>query len=171
MIECEMKAWVDNYDEVKSYCQSFFEFVEEFDKKDEYFKSKDGKYIRIRNEGDVDYLVTHKEKHISKGFEANQEINFRILDKEEFINWLHTMEYYSDYKKEKEGLRFKKDDIIIELFSIQGLGFFIEIEKIVKESETFQARGEIEHILRDMQLFYRIEEKPYAQLLEENLIR
>lgn len=157
MIEVELKARLDDPEKVESRVASFARLVGDFDKLDAYWHGPDWrlnrgkKGFRIRAEADST-CVTYKTKSCEGGIEINREREFTISDKDAFIEFSLRLGCEPFYQKRKTGRRFELDTasfakpIAIELFVVEGLGPFIEIEALIENENPAAvalAQGEI----------------------------
>ncbi len=142
--EIEMKARVDDPEELEGRLHETAVYQSSFHKRDRYYRYPEcapvqGKSIRLRKEGDITY-VTSKDKSVVDGMEENREIEFTVSDYDAVEILLSRLGCSPFLEKVKKGKRFLKDDLILELCEVESLGWFIEIEKIIPENDPDQVR-------------------------------
>ena len=155
-IEIELKAHVDNIDELKYILGAKAEFMGAFEKEDTYWlpngkpdsrhdcDGKDGgihpiSKLRLRREkrefpdGRVNFaaFATCKEKRVMDGIEENDEHEFEVHPVEEFEVFLRRMGFKPGAYKKKRGWVYRCAEICAELVMVEGLGWFIELEIIL----------------------------------------
>jgi len=169
-IEVELKARIDNPDEMRERLHRTARFVHSFEKQDIYF-TRPGEaegLFRIRNE-DGSNTVTYKRKTIEEGIEVNQEHEFIVSDATEFLGFCEYLGYIKYIEKHKTGDLFSYRKASLELTFVESLGWFVEIEYLVDEdSEVDAARKRLHDILSDLNISKeRIEARYYTDMLRE----
>lgn len=172
-IEVEIKAWVDDFDHIKSLLDSKYSFVKDYDKEDVYLKGIDSitgkeKEVRLRRVGN-ESIVTYKERsHIDK-VEVNLEKEFSVDDSKTFLFIAEKLGYIPYIRKNKKGHCYTSSNITIELSHVDRLGDFIEIEYIVEnEGGVDNATSDIFVILDELKIpREKIEDKFYVQMLND----
>ncbi len=140
MIEVELKAHVHNMSQVRANVAAFAEYVRDFDKFDSYWHGPDWRFargtkgFRVRKDNDA-VIVTYKTKRNESGIEINKETEFTVSDMEAFLSFITRIGCEPFYQKRKTGSAFTCDGYLIELVTVQGLGDFIEIEKLIEEED------------------------------------
>jgi adenylate cyclase, class 2 len=190
MIEVELKAHVRSRAAVLAAVSSFARTEGEVDKSDEYWHGPDWRLnrgargFRVRSEragggagGAAVSVVTFKNKRSEGGIEINREREFRISDREAFIEFALRLGCESFYSKRKMGEKFRvimkdsKDAATIEVIEVVGLGDFIEIEVLLPDEDPQAialAQGEIRALLaRSGVGEEEIESRFYSELLIE----
>ncbi|UGQ17494.1 class IV adenylate cyclase [Borrelia sp. RT1S] len=167
MLEIESKAFIPKGEikKILKLANRKFKFIREELKEDVYYCNTK-QTIRIRKFNSSTDIVTFKNKLLDSDIEINKEIEFGIDNANAFILLLEEMKFKLLYKKNKKSLIYRKEDLTIEINEIENLGFFLEVEKIIKDkSELALAKTEIYEIMEDLQLKNNIEKKSYFELL------
>ena len=139
-------------------------------KKDFYYSTypKKAFFLRIREKNGKPFLNL-KTKKVEQGIELNQEIKLPLTSASKFHVLLKKIGIPLTAKKEKTGEIFKKGNMQIELNFVKGLGYFLEIETIVKsKTEIPKAKKALRELFS--QLGFKpgdFEKKYYLELLEE----
>lgn len=175
-LEIEIKAWVDDFDDILQRLKERYNFVKEFHKDDRYYRGIDhstdeSRGIRIRKQGD-EYIVTYKERSHQDKVEVNLEKEIIIDDRDNFEYILNALGYKPEIEKVKVGYHFEESGINIELSTIKGLGDFIEIE-IIEDDETNidDAKKKIFKILDELCISReKIEDRYYTQMLKDRTL-
>ncbi|AYE36571.1 class IV adenylate cyclase [Borrelia turcica IST7] len=171
MLEIESKAFIPK-NEIKrilKLANQKFKFIKE-ELKDDVYYCNTKKTIRIRKFDTSTEIVTFKTKNLDSDIEVNKEIEFRVDNINNFVLLLEEMDFKILYKKTKKSLIYKKENLTIEINEIKNLGFFLEVEKIIKDkSELALAKTEIYEIIEYFQLKNNIEKKSYFELLSNQL--
>ncbi len=140
MIEVELKARVRDMKAVRERVASFAEYVRDFEKFDSYWHGPDWRFargtkgFRVRNDNDS-IVVTYKVKRNESGIEINKETEFSVSDMDVFLAFIRRIGCEPFYQKKKTGSSYKYEDYLIELLTVEGLGDFIEIEKLEEREE------------------------------------
>lgn len=139
MKEVEVKAHVENVEETRERICSFCGEEKSVNKVDQYFRRKGEvkQALRVRDNngrGEVTTKFTTK----TNGIENNSEYEFHFDYKEiEIVKSFFRALGYEDYfKKVKSGYEWNYDGIHIELFEVNDLGYFLEMEIILPFSST-----------------------------------
>lgn len=140
-IEVECKVRIENKDMVSLFhtIDAYMKGIEHtlVEKKDIYYsyKNENRTLFRIRRVGD-EYIITRKVKEErSDGVEVNQEIEFTSPLQSSIVNFFESLGYTPIIKKVKQGYSWMKNNLTIELVEVSPLGWFIEIELLVNNSE------------------------------------
>ena len=144
----------------------------EFVKEDLYFKKDD--FIRIRCD-DKTLLITKKIKNkTEQGYEINNEdeLTFTTDFKESFIKLLNFLGYKESFRKLKKGRMWHKENLTVEIVYVEKLGWFIELEILLKDEakaeEIKESWLKLENIKRSLGLDdSNLESKNYSELLKE----
>jgi adenylate cyclase class 2 len=182
--EIELKAWVDNPQQVQNNIEAFASFVKDYDKEDAYWlpkgdiapqaqnqkRGKLGSGIRVRQEnGEV--FVTLKKKEVRQGMEINDELEFSVSSAPAFEEFLDTLGYAPWIRKHKQGKAWRWNNITIELSLVQNLGWFAELEILADTYEPEQieaARKDLHECLKRLGIpESKIESRYYTELLLE----
>ncbi|QMU99471.1 class IV adenylate cyclase [Borrelia sp. A-FGy1] len=171
MLEIESKAFIPK-NEIKrifKLANKKFKFIKK-ELKDDVYYCNTKKIIRIRKFDTSTEIVTFKTKYLDFDIEVNKEIEFRVDNINNFVLFLEEMDFKILYKKTKKSLIYKKENLTIEINEIKNLGFFLEVEKIIKDkNELALAKTEIYEMIEDFQLKNNIEKKSYFELLSNQL--
>lgn len=173
MKELEIKAWVyeDNKEDVLFFLESKANFKRSIVKKDIIYSENNKKQIdfRIREINDK-FFVTQKVRNFSKnGAEINDEVEFEISNKKEFIIFMENLGYCELYRKEKKVDQYYYNSMLIEYVEIKNLGKFLEIEILSEEKDLQENENKILDVFKICKLEKNIEKKPYFLLLNYGL--
>jgi adenylate cyclase, class 2 len=141
--EIELKARIRDPGVVEARVASFARFMRRFDKSDQYWhgqgwRSERGtKGFRLRTDGGK-AIVTFKQKNYRDGMEINRETEFEVSDPEAFGALASRLDCEPYYRKHKSGSAYEHDGCTIELVSVEGLGSFIEIERLIEGEKPEQ---------------------------------
>ena len=181
--EIELKAHVQNNEELRLTLSAKAEYLYSFDKNDSYWLAEKSGMppsgLRIRSEkrsfpdGKEESLcfVTCKNKEVRDGIEINDEREFSVEPAFEFEEFIRKLGFKPVRSKEKRGWAFSKNGITAELLEVKGLGWFIELEIIANTSnaETFEAgKKRLLDLLTDLGIANdAIESRFYSEMLYE----
>ena len=170
-LEIEVKAWVDEPKEIESALRRFYGDPRPVLKEDIYYTA-DGRFprlerIRLRHSGE-DWILTFKDKNLEGETEINREYetmigSFEVLDE---LLKRFGCRYLVD--KKKRGLLFQWGVLTIELVEVDGLGTFLEVERVGEqdELEIKEARDAVLGVIDRVGLDRgRIELRDYTQML------
>ncbi|MDR0496060.1 MAG: class IV adenylate cyclase [Treponema sp.] len=137
-IEIELKAHVENYDELKLLLKEKAEYLYAFEKEDNYWKGADlpKSGLRLRSEKRTHpdgteesvALATYKFKEVREGIEVNDEREFSVDSAAQLENLLKLLALQPCNSKQKIGWAFTHKGITAELLEVKGLGWFLELE-------------------------------------------
>lgn len=101
--------------------------------------------FRIRID-DGSAMCTFKDRTLSNGMEVNREVEFALTDVEAFLELVKRLGCRLFSCKVKDGKRYHHDrcdgtTLTVELSLIEGLGVFLEVERVVDDSERAEAPG------------------------------
>lgn len=151
--EVELKAHLENAAETEARVRSFAAPAGSFDRSDLYFRtaSSTTEYadFRLRTDG-PDALVTFKRKTVADGLETNDEREFSVSDPAAFLALAERIGCRVSARKHKHGRTYRFDALTIEIAEVDGLGHFIEIEKLLEapDAEALERAGrEIRSVL------------------------
>jgi adenylate cyclase class 2 len=175
VLEIELKARVADLGEVERTVAGFARFVRRFDKLDSYWHGPDWRFargtkgFRIRSD-EGSSIVTFKRKRNEGGIEINDETEFEVSDREAFLTLVRRVGCEPFYEKRKTGTHYEFEGFIIELVSVQGLGDFIEIERVIPGDEdpamVAMIQGELKAVLaRSGVPESSIEGRSYSELI------
>jgi adenylate cyclase class 2 len=181
MLEVELKAWAD-LEAARARLESLGKrFVKSTVKDDRYFcgpgvdpKTADPKrdrVVRVRIEGG-EAILTAKVKAVEGGVETSREIELTASDAAAACALLDYMGYRPFLKKRKETRTYSwSEGLSVELNRIEGLGDFVEIERLVPDGSPRErieaAREDVRAVARELGVADRIEGRLYADLLRE----
>ncbi|MFC1723821.1 class IV adenylate cyclase, partial [Nanoarchaeota archaeon] len=176
MIEVEIKARVDGFDEIKKKLDdlnaSLSKSVHQVDKifGHPMFLDADkmvieGGYIsRIRSVNDICKLQFKEMRRTSGAIELSSELGSIGIG----VEFLNKLGFEEAFTIDKHRESYKYQDFSIELDRVEKLGTFIEIEKIVKlPEEKDLAREECVKLLELISPSTKIEDRKYGDLMQE----
>lgn len=138
--EVEIKARVARPRELEELLDRRCKFIRDFRKQDVYYKAADAvdvngypRQARLRNDnGKV--VLTAKEKSLDSAVEVNREIELIVNSAEQAKAFLRYCGFTELAGKEKSGKLYTDGNLNLELCHLAGLGWFLEIEKLVTGS-------------------------------------
>jgi len=189
-VEIELKAKVDNPEEIKNRLIGLAVFRGTFEKNDVYYisevsgnDSRDAKNpdygIRIRKEEFEDAsgnskkssIVTWKSKDVRDGIEVNNENEFEVSSGQVFEDLIRHLGLKKRIAKRKTGSVFDYFGMTAELSDIDGLGWFLELEIIISEKDEKNVEIQKEKLLSFLDKLGisgdSIESRSYAMMLAE----
>lgn len=172
-MEIEIKAWVDDTVEVEENLRSLYGDPLPVHKEDIYYTADDRfpllNTLRLRRSGGK-WIFTYKDKSIEERTEVNREHetlveSFEVMD--EFLKRIGCRYYL---EKKKQGLLFSSGGLTIELVEVEGLGTFLEVEKVLPEDKV-----DVESVRAELLAVFdragiprrRIEARYYSDMLLE----
>jgi adenylate cyclase class 2 len=183
MTEIELKAHVENPEQLKTRLEALAEYRGAFEKADAYWFPQTPappippSGIRVRREweaggeGSPIVHVTYKTKEVRKGIEINDEREFDVSSAEEFEALIGLLGFEKRIAKKKKGWAYGRGSINAELCEVEGLGWFIELEILSgrKDGETLdRAREELLRFLGDLGIGEEaLESRYYTEMLSE----
>lgn len=174
MFEIEGKVWVKDFAKWKELEQKIkqnAQFLHTEIKEDFYFAWPDSNQalFRLRKLNETIFEVTQKNKKIINGIEETEEESFLISDSSAFLNLCQKIGLKILLTKKKKSLVYTQNNLTLEMNTIEKLGNFLEIEKIIQEErEKTKARQEVLQIFQVYGFTTKdLESKPYFQLLQE----
>jgi adenylate cyclase class 2 len=185
-VEIELKAHIGNPELIKSRLDGIAEFSAAIEKKDVYwFPSAGGgeknlpvSGIRVRKESITDaegkfsqmVLVTYKNKERRNGIEVNDEYEFEVSSAEVFEDMLGRLGLKQGIAKRKKGWAWKFRGITAELVTVDGLGWFVELEIIADKADretSGEGRKQLLGLLDKLGIEREnIEERYYTEMLK-----
>jgi len=135
---------------------------------DSYYSESKDFTLRIRESG-KSAILNIKLKEIKNGIENNQEMDFPLTSKAKFENLLKHMGITRWAKKQKISEVYSLGNMNVELNHIPGLGFYLEIERVVKsKSDVPKAKKELNEQFKKFGFSpSQFEKKYYLELLSE----
>jgi len=171
--EVELKAWVDDPQDLERRLSERAVFLRNYDKQDTYYEFPDARLpqLRFRCDGNETF-VTWKEKKLSAGIEQNKEHEFIINQAQELLGFLEKLGASVYIKKHKKGSAWKKNFFLLEFSQVEGLGYFLEIEQVLPEGTSqevlTQTSGLLLQELESLGISRdRVEARPYTELLRK----
>ena len=173
--EIELKARIDDPPGIERELEKRCTFERKLEKRDAYYRFPPGapdseRTIRIRREEGASFAAS-KVKNVVGDLEENEELEFALAEPDKFEELLRVMGCSFYIKKEKRGKRFRKGGLVLELCEVAGLGWFLEIEKVLERKTpeaVSAARREILLILKELGISEdRIETRFYSDMLME----
>ncbi len=153
-IEIEIKAYCKDTASVKQRLEKLGAiFVKTKKESDRYFNhpakdfGKTDEALRLRTDGDIT-ILTYKGPKISEKSKARIEKEVGVHGDEETGEILNHLGFREVGKVVKKRDYYKIDDITICLDEVEGLGSFVELEKIgenvdISENELFKLAGKL----------------------------
>jgi len=153
--EIELKAHVKDSEALRLLLQDKTRYMCSFEKEDTYYFPtinpnsdipKSGVRLRSDNKTFPDgteketVYVTYKSKEVRDGIEINDEKEFEVCSSQNcigtvFDEFLKMMGLKPGYSKRKKGWAFSKEGINAELLEVEKLGWFLEIEIVVNDTD------------------------------------
>ena len=161
-LEVEVKAKVDNPNELRRRILKIAKFEKKQDKGDDYFRMNGTGYpskaFRIRDDGKK--MVVNFKKHLKHlwkdGVVVKEEYEFELSDVKHRDNFLALLEDFGftewvKKRKHTEAYTHKKDKrIAIEINTVQHVGTYMEIEYLARPNEVVKARQKIIDTLHEL---------------------
>lgn len=193
MYEIELKAHVENRQQIIKNLERFADFAGAVEKDDTYYSNSiNGKTIKIRIRKETPFstteipnapaisahksvILTYKRKEIREenghGFEVNDEKEIFLSEAEPFECFLEDTGFKSTLTKHKIVLTWHYDNAHLELCTVDKLGDFIEIEILSEhndEKQIEEAREKLLKLLAKCGISQdKIENRYYSQMLED----
>lgn len=192
-IEIESKAWLEDPDAVQARLEADpegFSF-EGLAVRDDQYLVEEGvtlntmdptrhRLVRIRRSSDgasdlgPNAMVTVKERHLEAGTEINRETEVTVDDAESANTLLQYLGYTPLIRKTKRMRIYRRGQVTVEISHIDGLGAFIECERVLEEAASPEARQQaVEAVAEAMEAAgvaaNRVEPRPYLDMLRERL--
>jgi adenylate cyclase class 2 len=162
-IEIELKAWVDNTQELENKLSLTAVYKGSFEKNDVYYypgsqftASEESDYgVRIRHEAFTDSsgmvkensTITYKVKELQGKIEVNDENEFEVSSGAAFEKFLKYQGFKEKVRKHKKGSSYDYNGMTIELTEVEGLGWFIEVEILIPERDNEKIENERNRLL------------------------
>jgi adenylate cyclase class 2 len=161
-LEIELKAHVHgDVLKLKRLLSEKAEYLCEFEKDDTYyFPSRPSDIprsgVRLRSESKIlsdgaqekTVYVTYKTKEIRDGIEINDEKEFEVRSSQcrpetAFDEFLKMAGLGPGFSKHKKGWAFSKDEIKAEPLDVEKLGWFLELEIVVNDTEVSECKDTV----------------------------
>jgi len=154
MIEVESKVYVRNPSLVRKLARKLGKYTGTEIKIDDYYTQErlDGfpkDKIRIRKIN-RHHIVNFKRKlSYDQGVHAKEEIEHEVIDIKKFMKLIKNLGFRKWMKKEKKCEIYQiKKNFHIELNNVKGLGWFVEIEYLIKNPSSIKkARVEVVRVM------------------------
>jgi adenylate cyclase class 2 len=191
-VEIELKARLDDIEQVKERLSVLGDYCRSYEKSDSYWLLSPGadsvstppSGVRVRREHGQNadgtayesVMVTFKTREISGSIEVNDEREFTVSDAALFEELLHGLGMHLAIRKEKKGWAWNipaqaagRFPVLAELSLVTGLGWFLELE-ILAADDNAQTVEECRRRLLDLLEKTgipadRIESRPYTAML------
>jgi adenylate cyclase class 2 len=168
--EIEVKAWIDDPGALKRHLADIATSVRDYVKEDVYLRAPSGQDYRIRHDGGQS-ICTFKEKTIRDGVEVSREVEFTVSDADAFEELALRCSSTVFARKRKTGSVYTLPEANVEVSHVDGLGDFVEIERMVEKNddgEHDRAQQIVRRILATLGVDEgRIEPRPYTTLLAD----
>jgi adenylate cyclase class 2 len=174
VVEIEIKAHVDDPEELSRVLDDIGSFRRHYHKKDRYFGfSRDSvnPLFRLRHDGSR-WLCTSKERKMVGQSEQNEETEFEVSDGEAFQRFIRGLGLHVVVEKEKIGSSWDVAGVRAELSTVNDLGHFLELELVLPDEctdeETDHARERLLSLLDRLEIPKEtVESRPYLQIIHE----
>ena len=168
MYEVEAKIQISprQYSELKVLLDKKATYLETRKNIDSYYEKVRNSVIRIRNRNDI-HTLDLKLRRTINGVENNIEMEWRTKDPKKLRSMLNMLSIKPSIRKTKKTEAYKYKGFIIELNKVAKLGYFVEIEKIVKSPDGLAAaKGQLISIFETFGYSKKqFEKRPYLELL------
>ncbi|HLF53910.1 MAG TPA: class IV adenylate cyclase [Candidatus Nanoarchaeia archaeon] len=157
MIEVESKFFASSPGEIRRKAKALGKYTGTEIKIDDYYttcslKRYPKESIRIRKVNG--FYITNFKKRISyeDGVHAKREIEHKVRDLNGFLSLMRSFGFEKWLRKEKRCEIYQiKNNFHVELNKVKGLGWFVEIEYLVKkESQIKAARKEVVRVMKSL---------------------
>ncbi|MFP4483556.1 MAG: class IV adenylate cyclase [Spirochaetaceae bacterium] len=188
--EIEVKAWITDPVAMRAELTARAVSIKDYVKEDVYFRAPvvpapgasshpaggfpptaaAPQEFRLRREGGSN-VCTFKDKTIRRGVEVNREYEFTVSDGDAFEALVVRSGCTVFARKRKVGSVFALPEANVELSHVDGLGDFVEVEKLVVEDHAAThdaAEQTVRRILESLGVEESaIEGRPYTTLIAE----
>ncbi|MDR1932445.1 MAG: class IV adenylate cyclase [Spirochaetales bacterium] len=177
-VEIEMKAWVHRPEETLGRVQRLCVFQKDYVKNDAYFSAPKasplagdaGSDLRVRSENGQ-WVCTYKKKSVKNALEVNEENEFTLSDGPLFMDLLEKLGCERSIRKVKRGKQYACRGLTVEVSDVQGLGLFVEAEKVLEAARPEEIAAwekTIRRFFADIGIRDEdIEARPYSAMLRE----
>ncbi len=177
MIEVEVRAKVKDFDEIKGKLNEIgaelSESIHQIDKVFGHPKFLDENTMIV--EGGISSRIRSVNNHcvlefkeINRESGAGMEIKSEISDVNMGVKFLNKIGFEEAFTVDKKRQSYKYKDFSIDLDEVEKLGFFIEIEKMIKSDDEKEiAKKECLELLNIISPEGQIENKKYGDLMQE----
>ena len=178
MIEVEVKAKIDNFDDVKTKLSQLNAIKTKTEKQiDRYFNSpvKDfaetDEALRIRetiSEEKHSLFITYKGPKIDSKSKTREEVEMEIEDSEKASKIFENLGFNEVRTVKKNREYYKIDDYEISLDDVEGLEPYMEIETDLEDGSDYnEAQDRIFDLFKQLGITDGFERTSYLELLEE----
>jgi predicted adenylyl cyclase CyaB len=172
--EVELKAWLNQPEEIEAKAAQLGSFKKETLKEDVYFRRQGDTALlpadrfRLRREGS-EAVVTFKQLVEAGGVEVNDEIEFGLDDAQAFYQFAARFGFEPFVVKRKKSRVYQIERANVEFNEVEHLGHFIEIEILCDdESLVPVARTEVARLYHNLGLATAdMEPRRYIELIQE----
>jgi adenylate cyclase class 2 len=175
MIEVELKGYAD--EEIFEKVREKFKFMRKEMHEDIYFQhpcrdfSKTDEALRIRIKrfnGHFESFLTYKGPKVDNESKTRKEIEVVISDIDAYIDLLRSLGFRDVLTVIKIREKYYAEKgVTISLDEVEGLGKFIEIEKLVRDEKSIEKEvKKLKNILKSLGV-KKFERKSYLELLLE----
>lgn len=175
MIEVELKGYAD--EEIFEKVREKFKFMRKEMHEDIYFQhpcrdfSKTDEALRIRIKrfnGHFESFLTYKGPKVDNESKTRKEIEVVISDIDAYIDLLRSLGFKDVLTVVKIREKYYAEKgVTIALDEVEGLGKFIEIEKLVRDEKSIEKEvKKLKNILKSLGV-KKFERKSYLELLLE----
>ena len=168
MFEVEAKVAISKseYKQLQKVLNKSAKCLESLKNDDTYYGDPKNVFLRLRCRGG-EYEFNLKRRQTIRGIESNIEMEWGIKDERVWKKLLKKLTVLPTGRKYKESQRYAKDGFTIELNRVRRLGYYLEIERLVKRKEDVRkAKKKLLELFK--KLGYernRFETRPYLELL------
>ena len=167
-VEAKVRVTAKEYQHLADHLKKIAGKGHESEKSDTYYA--DSKKVHIRSRAvDGKTLFTIKQKAIRSSVEANVEMEWEIKEPTKWNRLLSKIGFKPFIRKTKKSLTFSYKSFSVELNHIRELGYFLEIEKVVKNrKQVAEAKKELIALFKVLGYNQnQFERRYYLDLLEQ----
>ena len=170
MYEIEAKVGItkSDFERLQKELEKIADFKGNFVKKDIYYDDTKKAHTRLR-ELNNQSIFSFKIKEIAHGIESNIEIEWGVKDRSKWMTLLKSNGINPSIRKFKKTKAYQSNGFVIELNHISKLGYYLEIERIVKTKNLIpKAKKELIEIFNKLGYSHKdFEKRYYIDLLQE----
>lgn len=139
-------------------------------KSDTYFGNTKQEQIRLRTQGEKTFFHL-KLRSVKASIEENIEMEWKVKNEKKLYSLLKKIELKPEVKKVKKTYLYEWKNFSLELNEIEGLGYFLEVEKVVKNKTDIPLTHKALLSLFKKLGFKKddFEKRPYLQLLKQRI--
>ncbi len=169
MFEVEAKVPIKrgDYKALKKRLTDLAEYLGTRRSDDAYYEKLKKATIRIRKRGG-EYSFDLKRREVIEGIESNIEMEWKLSNPVAWRRILNRLKLDPNIRKTKKTELYKMKGFLIELNEIRSLGYYLEIERVVKgKADVRQAKKELIQLFKDLGYSQsKFEPKRYLELLK-----